>query len=127
MGHAHYESGGAGSRFQHKQSCVLCTEIRNKRHRICSGEGAPFSPFTLVLATKPNSSISKQSYPAGMVVVLANKLCILVCLKTCPASHTSWLPALVRLQSMEDSAFKRFSSNQVLVKQTKKNQNKYVQ
>ena len=43
MGHPlGYESGGAGSRSQYKTNGVLCTEIRNQRHRIRSGEGAPF-------------------------------------------------------------------------------------
>ena len=66
------ESGGDGSASQHMKSCVLCTEIQNQRHRIRRGEGVLFA---LGRATKPNSSISKPSYPAGMVVVLDNKIC----------------------------------------------------
>ena len=41
MGHLiDYKSGGSGSGSQYKKSCALCTEIRNQRHRIRSGEGA---------------------------------------------------------------------------------------
>ena len=46
MGHPlRYECGGAGSGSQCKKSSVLCTEIRNQRHGIRIGEGAPLMPL----------------------------------------------------------------------------------
>ena len=49
-----YESRGAGSGSQHTEHNFSYTEIRNQRHRICSGETAPFvpsiAPLTFVLS-----------------------------------------------------------------------------